>query len=225
MNQDLKTAAIVLRRTNYGEADRILNLITPEGRVSVIAKGVRRAKSKMAGGVEMFTLSKVQIHQGRTELGIVTSAQMIKYYGEILKDYERMTLAGFVLRRVERAAENTDSPEWFVIIKQVLEELNDGVDVALIEVWFLMNMMRISGEEVNLYRDTKGSMLEADLRYDWNVAEQAFEENARGEYGENEIKLLRLVTGAELAKMKRIKTGVDLWRKTLDLVQIMAKMK
>lgn len=48
--RDVKTLAYVMRRTNYGEADRILNLITPEGKMSAIAKGVRKEKSKLAGG-------------------------------------------------------------------------------------------------------------------------------------------------------------------------------
>ena len=47
-NKDLKTLGIVLRRTNYGEADRILNLITPVGKVAAMAKGVRKEKSKLA---------------------------------------------------------------------------------------------------------------------------------------------------------------------------------
>ena len=51
---DIKTLAYVLRRTNYGEADRILNIITPNGKISAIAKGARKEKSKLAGGIEMF---------------------------------------------------------------------------------------------------------------------------------------------------------------------------
>ena len=45
----LRTFGYVLRRTNYGEADRILNIITPSGKISAIAKGVRKEKSKLAG--------------------------------------------------------------------------------------------------------------------------------------------------------------------------------
>ena len=55
-NKDIRTKAFVLKRTNYREADRILNLITPEGKISAIARGARREKSKLAGGIEMFCL-------------------------------------------------------------------------------------------------------------------------------------------------------------------------
>ena len=59
--QTLRTEAIILRRTNYGEADRILNMLTPQhGKVSAIAKGVRKAKSKLAGGLELFAVGYVQ---------------------------------------------------------------------------------------------------------------------------------------------------------------------
>lgn len=69
MPSDLRTRAIVLRRTNYGESDRILNLLTPEGKVAVLAKGVRKEKSRLAGGIELFSISDVVIHQGRSNLG------------------------------------------------------------------------------------------------------------------------------------------------------------
>ena len=75
-SQDLKTQAIVLRRTNYGEADRILNILTPQGKMAVMARGVRKEKSRLAGGIEMFCLSDIVVHQGRSEFAILTSAKM-----------------------------------------------------------------------------------------------------------------------------------------------------
>ena len=54
MNTPYRTEAIILRRTNYGEADRVISLITPDrGKISGIAKGVRKPKSKLAGGLEL----------------------------------------------------------------------------------------------------------------------------------------------------------------------------
>ena len=90
MRNDIKTLAYVLRRTNYGEADRIINLITPEGKMSAIARGVRKEKSKLAGGIEMFSLIELNINRGKSELGVVTSARMLKYYDKLLMDFRRM---------------------------------------------------------------------------------------------------------------------------------------
>jgi DNA repair protein RecO (recombination protein O) len=79
-----RTQAIVLRRTNYGEADRILQLLTPEGRRSVMARGVRREKSKLAGGIELFAISDVLLGEGKGELGILTSARLVHFYNHII---------------------------------------------------------------------------------------------------------------------------------------------
>ena len=81
---DIKTIGYVLRRTNYGEADRILNLITPVGKIAVAARGVRKMKSRLAGGIEPFTRSEFQIHRGRGELGVLTGAKMQKFHSHIL---------------------------------------------------------------------------------------------------------------------------------------------
>jgi DNA repair protein RecO (recombination protein O) len=74
----LKTEAIVLRGIRYGEADRVLHLYTPErGRVSAIAKGVRRAKSRFGGRLEPFFRLNLVLYQGKSDLLTVTSAETI----------------------------------------------------------------------------------------------------------------------------------------------------
>jgi len=78
MPGSLKTEGIVLRGIRYGEADRVLHLYTPErGRVSAIAKGVRRAKSRFGGRLEPFFRLNLVLYQGRSDLMTVTSAETI----------------------------------------------------------------------------------------------------------------------------------------------------
>ena len=78
MPGSLKTEAIVLRGIRYGEADRILHLYTPErGRVSAIANGVRRAKSRFGGRLEPFFRLNLVLYQGKSDLMTVTSAETI----------------------------------------------------------------------------------------------------------------------------------------------------
>jgi DNA repair protein RecO (recombination protein O) len=74
----LKTEGIVLRSLRYGEADRILHLYTPDrGRVSAIAKGVRRARSRFGGRLEPFFRLQLVLYEGRSELLTVTSAETV----------------------------------------------------------------------------------------------------------------------------------------------------
>ena len=78
MPGSLKTEAIVLRGIRYGEADRVLHLYTPHrGRVSAIAKGVRRAKSRFGGRLEPFFRLDLVLYEGRSDLLTVTSAETL----------------------------------------------------------------------------------------------------------------------------------------------------
>ncbi len=205
MQSDIKTKALVLRRTNYGEADRIVNFITPEGKISAIAKGVRKEKSKLAGGMELFSLIQINIHQGKNEMGVVTSAKMLRFYSALLKDYDRMQLAALILKKINSVAENSNSADYFDLALQSLEALNNGIDIDLVESWFLLNISKASGEEINLYRDVSGERLKADRRYAWNAMEKAFQPVENGEFGVDEIKVLRLILTAKLVLVSRIK--------------------
>jgi DNA repair protein RecO (recombination protein O) len=78
MPGSVKTEAIVLRSLRYGEADRILHLYTPHrGRVSAIAKGVRKARSRFGGRLEPFFRVDGVFHEGRSEMLTVTSVTTI----------------------------------------------------------------------------------------------------------------------------------------------------
>ena len=229
LSKDCRTLGIVLRRTNYGEADRILSLITPFGKISAMAKGVRKAKSKLTGGVEMFSLVDLNIHQGRGKLGMVTGAKMVEYYGTgILTDFERMELAATILKKIDRVTEevedlgqveNASAEDFFEITRQSLKALNDGVDARLVSSWFGINFLRASGEEMNLYRDINGEKLRADLKYNWNVIEGAFERAESGKFGADEIKLLRLMTTLELKKVKLIKVDGEMLTKIYGIIK------
>ena len=221
-NKDIKTLGYVLRRTNYGEADRILNIITPQGKISAIAKGVRREKSKLAGGVEMFSLVELNIHQGKSELGVITSSRMKKYYGNILKDFSRMEFAALCLKKVSIAAENSDSSEFFDIVGQSLWGLDAGVNNDLIESWFWLNLAKASGEEVNLYRDVDGAKLSSDGRYNYDIGEKSLVLAPSGELGAEEIKIMRLMLTTGLDVVVRVKELDLLLPKVLRLARTMS---
>ncbi len=219
-SKDIRTQGYVLRRTNYGEADRILSIITPMGKISAIAKGVRKAKAKLAGNVEMFTLSDFNIHMGRSGLGVVTGAKMIRYYGEIVKDLNKMELAATILKRVDKIAEHSESAEYFEITEQGLGAINTGEDLQMIETWCLLNFKKIMGEEMNLYRDKEGAKLSPEKKYDWDMSEAAFYERENGRYGANEIKVMRLMVSNKYDVMRRLKIGDAMPEKILQLVRM-----
>lgn len=223
-NKDIKTMGYVLKRTNYAEADRILNLITPQGKISAIAKGVRKEKSKLAGGIEMFTLSNYNIHLGRGEFGVITSAKMQKYHGNIIKNFTKMELAAMMLKKLSRAAENSDNSEYFEIINQCLASLDMGDDDELTESWFLMRLGKAAGEEINLYRDADGEKLNPELRYFWNTGENSFMIHDNGDFGANEIKMLRLLLTADLSVVKRVKVTPEMLQKIVGFTKMASRV-
>lgn len=223
-NKDIKTMGYVLKRTNYAEADRILNLITPQGKISAIAKGVRKEKSKLAGGIEMFTLSNYNIHLGRGEFGVITSAKMQKYHGNIIKNFTKMELAAMMLKKLSRAAENSDNSEYFEIINQCLTSLDMGDDDGLTESWFLMRLGKAAGEEINLYRDADGEKLNSELRYFWNTGENSFVLHDNGDFGVNEIKMLRLLLTADLSVVKRVKVTPEMLQKIVGFTKMASRV-
>ena len=219
-NKDIKTLGYVMRRTNYGEADRILNIITPNGKVTAIAKGVRKEKSKLAGGIEIFTLAEYNIHFGKSEFGIVTGVKMREHYDNIIKDLGKMELAASILKRVNTIAEGSDNPDGFRIVEQSLRAINADGDVRVIEAWYLMNVKKTVGEEMNLYRDVAGEKLKEDRKYNWDAYEMAFVIDVKGEYDAGDIKLLRLMASGDLAMVQRVKLQEDRIVRVLRLMKM-----
>ncbi len=211
MSNGLRTKAIVLRRTNYGESDRILNLLTPEGKVSALARGVRKEKSKLAGAVEPFSVADVVIHQGRASLGVLTSAKMLKFYSQILTDLNRLELAGVFLKKINLAADQVSSPEFFSLLNQALAGLHAKLAIELVETWFWLNFAKISGEEVNLIYDINGEKLSSELAYYWDNSEFALKLNPSGDIKSREIKLARFLLANPLSwttKIDQIETSI-----------------
>lgn len=220
VNKDIRTQGFVLKRTNYGEADRILNIITPEGKVAAIAKGVRKARSRLAGGVEMFTLADLNLHFGKSEMGTVTGAKMVRHYGGIVKDLSRMELAGMILKKVDRLAESSDNPDYFKIVDTGLMYLEKGASMELTEAWCLLNLKKAAGEEMNLYREVNGEKLDVEKLYEWNAAEEAFQESRNGRFGASEIKMLRLMLATGLDTMQRVQCDKKTMREVITLARI-----
>jgi DNA repair protein RecO (recombination protein O) len=90
----------------YGEADRILHVYTPHrGRISAIAKGVRRTRSRFGGRLEPFFRLKMDLHEGRGELLTVTGAQTVDAYPRLRGDARALDSAARACDAVGRLFE------------------------------------------------------------------------------------------------------------------------
>lgn len=200
-----RSRAIVLRRTNFGEADRILDLLTPDGRVSVMARGVRKEKSKLAGGIELFALCDVVVGEGKGDLGVLTSARLVTFYRHILQDYDRLQFGYESLAHIAKASASLDEPAWFDIAAEVLAALDvTTVPLALIQTWFYVRIAAMLGDELNVGRDYNGEKLESDKKYRYDTNEKAFIEDKNGQITAGHIKILRLVSAKSLSVLLQV---------------------
>ena len=201
----LRTRAIVLRRTNYGEADRIVQLLTPNGKRSVMAKSVRREKSRLAGGIELFAICDVVIGEGKGDLGILTSARLVQFYSHIMHDYDRMQFAYTTIKLITKASDMVDEPEWYDVLSEVLMGLDaHSIPLGLVQTWFYLHYASLLGHELNLERDNEGTKLSSNLMYRYDETEQGLRVVASGEIGPEHIKLLRLVATRPLKTLAQI---------------------
>lgn len=209
MSAGIRTRAIVLRRTNYGEADRIVQLLTPEGKRSVLARGVRREKSKLAGGIELFAISDVVINKSKGDLGILSSARLVQFYRHILEDYDRLQFGYEVIKHVGKASEMVDEPEWYDVLAQVLEALDSSATPRpLVETWFYLHYAALLGHELSLTHDINGEKLAVDKKYTYDISERGLRESTQGEIIADHIKFLRLVNVKPLKAVSQI-GGID----------------
>ena len=194
MNQ-IVTRAIVLSRTNYGEADRILTVLTPDqGKLRLMARGVRKNKSKLAGGIELFSVSDITFIRGKADIGTLVSARLDVHYGEIVKHIERTMLGYDVMKQIHRATEDDTEEAYFTILQHALEALNDPlISEQLIRAWSMAQLVKLAGHSPNLQTDIDGKKLAVNNRYLFSFDDMAFAEHERGNFDATRIKFLRLL--------------------------------
>lgn len=96
-----QTEAIILKKRNFGEADRLLTLLTRnKGKITAIAKGARRITSKKGGNVEVLNLCEIQVATG-ANLDIITEAQSIKSYHKIKKNLEKTSYSFIICETLD----------------------------------------------------------------------------------------------------------------------------
>jgi DNA repair protein RecO (recombination protein O) len=223
---NLRTDAIVLRRTNYGEADRILQVITRTGgKMSVMARGVRKEKSRLAGAIELFTVCDMVLHIGSGEIATLTGAKMKVFYENIIADYDRLQFGYEAIKQISRASQTIDEPEFFELLNETFRALNSpAINLKITETWFFTKLAKLLGNELNLATDGSGMKLVEDMSYHFDTANEVFQFAENGAFGSQHIKLLRVISNNDpktIAKVSGIEEIID---DCLRLAQIVAKV-
>jgi len=226
MNQ-IVTTAIILARTDYGEADRILTLLTPEqGKLRLLAKGVRRVKSKLAGGIELFSVSTITYIKGRSDLGTLVSTRLVKHYGRIVQDLDRTLLGYELIKQLNKITEDEIESVYFELLQEAFGALDDPeVPLPIVRLWFTAQLLRLGGHTPNLQTDSGGAKLEAAETYNFSLDAMSFSRpvGRDGRFSADDIKFMRLVFAGNkphlLANVQQSGALAEVW---LPIVQTMA---
>lgn len=133
-----KTAGIVIKRSNLGEADRILTIFTERfGKVKAIAKGSRKTTSKLAGSLEPYMLVDFELYEGKT-FYTVTGANVINNYPTVHTDLEKIAKVFYIGELIDKFLEEGQKniPAFEMLTKALgfLEENKSDLVIRIFEL-------------------------------------------------------------------------------------------
>jgi DNA repair protein RecO (recombination protein O) len=166
--------AIVMHRSDVGEADRLLTVLSRErGKLRLNAKGARKVSSRKAGHVELFVRSKMLIAKGRGDIDIVSQVEMLDAYRGLREDLTRSTYANYVVELTDAfAEEGSEQPELFDLLAEALKWIETTTNLPLTACFFELRLLTLAGFQPQvLFCADKGEALQEiapDEFYGWS---------------------------------------------------------
>lgn len=139
-------SGIVLRSYPFGEADRVVVLLSPDhGKLRTVAKGVRKTKSRFGGRLEPFTHVELVLYEGRN-LDTITAVEVISVYRHLRQDLERVTAASTMVEAVDAVAQEKEpSRALFGLLESGLAALEAGPRSTDFVSAFLLQLAGVVG--------------------------------------------------------------------------------
>jgi DNA repair protein RecO (recombination protein O) len=148
----IHTDGIVIRRRDQGEADRILTLCTPLGKQEVIAKGVRKVRSRKAGHLELFAHARLVLARSRSSWNVVSQADTVAPHAELRGDLTQGTYARYVVELYDRFVTEGEGREGlFDLLQRTLGYLCQGQDLGLLIRAYEQRLLSLVGFRAELY--------------------------------------------------------------------------
>lgn len=146
-----RTEAVIIRRSDLGEADRLLTLITPTGKRRVVAKGARKTISRLAGHIELFTHASMLLAVGRN-LDIVTQSVILHSFDSLRADLRRIGAAYYAAELIDRLTEEEDENRpAFELLVATLEALDTTRSPDLVLRFYELRLLGYLGYRPQLY--------------------------------------------------------------------------
>ncbi len=147
-----RTEAIILRRADMGEADRLLTIFTPgRGKLRVVAKGARKPTSRKSGHLELFARVQLLIAKGRN-LDIVSQAETVEAYRALREDLMRSALAHYCAELFDRfTADEQEQGELYDLLAITLARLCSAPEPTLAVRHYEFHLLTLVGYQPRLF--------------------------------------------------------------------------
>lgn len=136
---------VVLSRRDHGEADRIVKLLTAEGSVDLLAKGIRKPRSRKAGHLELFAKTQVLVSRVTGSWDIVSQAEVMQVRVHLQEDFRLGTYSRYVAELAIRFFEGETDPQLYILVDAVFTRLDGGTDPALLARWYEQQVLALAG--------------------------------------------------------------------------------
>jgi DNA repair protein RecO (recombination protein O) len=222
----IKTKGIVIRGTNFGEADKILTVLTERfGKVKVMAKGIRKIKSHMAGALEPFIISDLMLYEGKT-FYLVTGASIVYDFPKLHVDLLKTSTAFYVGELIDRfLEEHQQAPEIFSLFVEVLDSI-ESEEKSLLVSAFELKIVEHSGYKPELYECVHCQEKIREEKNYWDgiegglICEKCQREHKHGrEIYNNTIKLFRFIQKNPIEEIRRIQAKSDISIEASDILE------
>lgn len=149
----IRSEVVVLRHTDWGEADRLLVLYSREaGKLRAVAKGVRKLRSRKAGHLEPFTRVKLLLAQGR-EFWIVTQAETVDAYLPLREDLLRTGYAAYVIELLDRFTyEEGENQPLYQLLTDTLERISMLPDPFVAVRYYEIRLLDLLGFRPEMFQ-------------------------------------------------------------------------
>jgi DNA repair protein RecO (recombination protein O) len=142
-----------MHRRDQGEADRVLRLCTPSGKIDVLAKGARKIRSRKAGHIELFTRASFVLSRVPNYWDIISQAETLDPHTRLRSDLFRGTYARYVVELVDRFfSQGEGGTAVFDLLDHALGWLCEDDDLDMIARFYEQHLVGLAGFRPELFR-------------------------------------------------------------------------
>jgi DNA repair protein RecO (recombination protein O) len=222
-----RTEAIVLRRKDFGEADRILTLFTPEvGKIRVLAKGIRKARSRKAGHLDLYMRSHIMLAKGR-DMDIITQAETVEAYRPMREDLLRSTYGSYCIELLDKfTPEEAENKPMYELLAHALGWLSQTNNLPLTTRYYELQLLGMAGYQLELFRCVvNGETIKAEDQFfspeDGGVVCTVCGQTRQGVFpiSLNALKVLRFMMRSPYDALRELKISADVQAELERLTQ------